>query len=152
MIILTILIFVSDLYFSGGAVSGFYICVVLISHWADDDWIILGTTVLVMILTFLNYFIISEKISPMLLINKILAAVIIGIVSLLISKRKDTENRLKRSNETLELRVLARTAASEVKNRQLEQQIKILQQIRETKTDASFSELELKELSEKEVL
>ncbi len=152
MILLTISIFIADLYFSGGAISGFYICIVLLSHWIDDDWVTLGTTILVMILTFVNFFIISEQLSPMLLINKILASVIIGVVSLLITKRKDTETKLKRSNETLELRVLARTAAAESKSRKLEQQIKILQQIRENKTDVSFSILEdvistLKELS-----
>ncbi len=155
MILLTLAIFVADLYFSGGVMSCFYICVVLLSHWIDDDWVTLGTTILVMVLTFMNYFIISEVASPTLLINKILAAVSIGIVSLLIAKRKDTETKLKRSNETLELRVLARTAAAEAKSRRLEQQIKILQEIREIKTDASFSALEdvintLKELSEKD--
>lgn len=153
MLLLTIAIFIADLYFSGGAVAGFYICVILLSHWIDDDWVTIGTTFLVMILTFLNYFIITKEISPMLLINKILAAVMIGVVSLLITKRKDTENKLKRSNETLELRVLARTAAAEAKSRRLEQQVKILQEIRETKTNDAFSALDnvintLKELSE----
>lgn len=155
MLLLTIAIFCADLYFSGGAVSVFYICVVLLSHWIDDDWVTLGTTILVMILAFINYYLIPEVASPMLLINKILATVAIGVVSLLITKRKDTETKLKRSNETLELRVLARTAAAEAKSRRLEQQIKILQEIRETKTDDSFSKLEhvintLTELSEKE--
>lgn len=157
MILLTIAIFVADLYFSGGAVSIFYICVILLSHWIDDDWVTLGTTFLVMVLAFINYFLIPDQASPTLLINKILAAVSIGVVSLLITKRKDVETRLKKSNETLELRVLARTAAAEAKSKRLEQQIKILQQIREAKTDTSFSELEnvintLKELSEKDSL
>jgi hypothetical protein len=141
MLLLTLIILITDIYFQNGAISGFYICVILMSYWIEDDWIIIGTTVLSIGFTFLPYFVSHNDLS-FLLISRILTMSMIAVVSFLIAKGKETEKQLRRSKETLELRVLARTASSEAKSRRLEQQIKILQTIRQGSTDASFVALD----------
>lgn len=152
MILLSVLIFICDIYFPGGVIAGFYICVIMLSHWVDDDWVVIGTTVFSVVLSFLTYFITYEEIFWPALTNKILVVIMIGIVSLLAITRREAESKLKRTNETLELRVLARTAASEARSKKLEQQIKLLQAIRNHNTNSSFHALDeiinnLRELS-----
>lgn len=142
MLLLILAIFFGDLSLKDGAVAGFYICVILMAHAVKDDWLILGITVLSMTLTFLTYFINYDSIHLSALISRVLSTIMIGIVSYLIIKRRDVETKLKRTNETLELRVLARIASSESKSKRLEQQVKILQEIRQVNTDTSFQGLD----------
>lgn len=142
MMLLMLLIFLSDIFLKTGVISGFYICVILMAHWMDDDWLVVGSTILSIVLTFIAYFIIYDAITFNTFSERFLTTLIIGIVSVLTAKRREIESQLRRSNETLELRVLARTAAAEAKSKRLEQQIQILQALRQQNDDASFQALD----------
>lgn len=142
MMLLMLLIFLSDIFLKIGVISGFYICIILMAHWMDDDWLVVGSTILSIVLTFIAYFIIYDAITLNTFSERFLTTLIIGIVSVLTAKRREIESQLRRSNETLELRVLARTAASEAKSKRLEQQIQILQALRQQNDDASFQALD----------
>lgn len=142
MALVALLVFGLEILFPNGVFSAFYILTVLISLWSDDDelLIIAVCTSFILILTGYVYYWHSFEITA--LINKSLSFVMIGITAILGSQRKEVEQKLKRLNETLEFRVLARIASSEQKSKRLEKQIEILQKFREEKTDTAFQALD----------
>ena len=142
-------IFCADIIFINGAFSSFYICVVLLSLWSDDDRLLIGGTIGSIILVFAayGYYLFNyDYSSPVSEIhgftNKLISLVMIAITAGLSARTKEKSQNLKRLNETLELRVLARIAASEAKAHRLEKQIEILQIIRENNTDNAISALD----------
>lgn len=137
-------IFCADIIFTGGAFSSFYVCVVLLSMWSDDDRLLIGGTIGSIILVFAAY-IYSFSLNTFEwygLVNKIVSFVMVGITAGLAARSKEKSQNLRRLNETLELRVLARIASSEAKAHRLEKQIEILQSIRKNDTDNAFSALD----------
>ena len=149
MIIFASAIFCADIIFINGAFSSFYICVVLLSLWSDDDRLLIGATVgsIVLLFAAYGYYLINyDFTSPLSEIhgfsNKLISLVMIAITAGLSARTKEKSQTLKRLNETLELRVLARIAASEAKAHRLEKQIEILQSIRENNTDNAFCALD----------
>jgi hypothetical protein len=147
-------IFCADIIFTGGAFSSFYVCVILLSLWSDDDRLLIGGTIGSVVLIFgaYGYFLINYDTSSAIssaatfgfagFINKLISIVMVIITSGLASRSKEKSENLKRLNETLELRVLARIAASEAKAKRLEKQIEILQAIRKEDINNSFSVLD----------
>ena len=155
MLLFASAIFCADIIFTGGAFSSFYVCVVLLSLWSDDDRLLIGGTIgsIVLIFAAYGYFLFNTYDSSSALsatatfglagfINKLVSAVMISITAGLAARSKEKSQTLKRLNETLELRVLARIASSEAKAHRLEGQIKILQEIRQSNTDSAFSALD----------
>lgn len=152
MVIFASAIFCADIVFLGGVFSAFYVCIILLSLWAEDDRLLIGSTIgsVLLIFTPYLYFVLTLGQSAYLtdyfalhvFINKMVSFIMIVITSGLAMRSKEKSQNLKRLNETLELRVLARIAASEAKARRLENQIEILQNIRKNNTDNAFSALD----------
>lgn len=142
MIFFASAIFCADVIFAGGAFSSFYVCVILISLWSDDDRLLVGGIACSIILLLGAYIYSLDIFSWSILINKLVAFVMIGITSGISARSREKSENLRRLNETLELRVLARIASSEAKSKRLEQQIEVLQFIRRQNTDNAFSELD----------
>jgi len=145
------LLFCADLLFNFGAVSILYICCIFVALWTDEERFILGTIVISTILVMTAWVYHGGGTSTENMI-RLLSGVVIWMTGLLSIQRKQVENRLKMLNETLEMRVLARTAAAEEKSRRLEHQIKALQGIKHAGTKNSLSQLDeiisnLKEIS-----
>jgi hypothetical protein len=153
MLIMAFTLFLLDIFLSNNIlISSFYVLIILMSLWINDDRITVGATIASVILIFLAYFTNSHGIIWNLIINKFLSVILLIITSFIITDRKGIESELKRSAETLELRVLARTTAAEARSKRLEQQIKVLQIIRQNSTESAFNALDeviqnLKDLS-----
>jgi hypothetical protein len=141
MIIVALLVFSLEIIFPTGVFSAFYILVVLISLWGEDE-LLIGGVIGSFILILIGYFYTLNNFEITSLINKSLSFVMVGITAFLGMQRKEVEVKLKRLNETLELRVLARIASSEHKAKRLEKQIEILQEFRKEKTDTAFQALD----------
>ncbi len=142
MIIVALIVFGLEIIFPNGVFSAFYILVVLISLWGEDDELLIGGVIGTFILILIGYFYTLNNFEITALINKSLSFVMVGITAFLGIQRKEVEVKLKRLNETLELRVLARIASSEHKSKRLEEQIKILTEFRKEKTDTAFQALD----------
>ena len=142
MLIFSAAVFCADIFFANGIFSSFYVCVVLVSLWSEDDRLLIGGIVGTIVLTFVSYVYSLDHFSLQILINKILSFVMIAITAGISARSREKSVKLRRMNETLELRVLARIAASEAKARGLEKQIEILQQIRTSDTQDAFYALD----------
>ncbi len=86
------------------------------------------------------------------LLNRVFAYIIILLTAILSIQRKEVEKELRELNLNLELKVLARTAASENRSVRLEKQIQTLQNLRNNDKLIAFKELDdvihnLKELT-----
>src|ERR1700748_2276528 len=130
MLIFAAAIFCADILVTGGAFSSFYVCIVLMALWSDDDRLLIGGTIGSIILVFAAYAYSLNDFEWPTLTNKLVSFVMIGVTAILSIRTREKSQKLHRLNETLELRVLARIAASEAKSKRLEQQIEVLQQIR----------------------
>lgn len=142
MVIVALIVFGLEIIFPNGVFSAFYVLVVLISLWAEDDELLIGGVTGCFILILIGYIYTLNGFEVTSLINKSLSFVMVGITAFLGVQRKEIEQKLKRLNETLELRVLARIASSEQKSKRLEKQIDILQEFRKEKTDTAFQALD----------
>lgn len=142
MIIFASAIFCADMIFAGGAFSSFYVLVVLLSLWSEDDVLLVGGCVISIVLIFSAYVYSLSSFEWPALINKLVSFVMIGVTAGLSMRMKEKSQNLKRLNETLELRVLARIASSEAKSKRLEKEIEILQTIRKNDTNNQFSALD----------
>lgn len=138
-------LFVGDVLFPFASLSALYICLVLMSLWIDDDRVCIGTTITsaALILTahffpFTSNYILNSS----LLINKGLSIALVIGAAFFVIQRREVETKVKRFAETLELRVLARTTAAEARSKRLEQQIQVLQIIRQNNTDNAFTALD----------
>lgn len=86
---------------------------------------------------------------------RVVTMLVILFIGIILLKQRAKDEELTHLNETLELRILARTAVSENKAKRLEEQIKALQNIRNKKTDEAIVRLdnviaELKDLNRME--
>lgn len=142
MLVISLGVFALEIIFPNGVFSAFYVLVVLLSLWSDDDKLLTGALIGSFILILLGYLYSFDSFALPGLINKFLSFIMIGITGALGAQRKETESKLKRLNETLEFRVLARIASSENKSKRLEKQIEILQEFRKQKTDTAFQALD----------
>lgn len=142
MIMVALIVFGLEILFPNGVFSAFYILVILISLWSDDDELLIGGLIGSFALILIGYFYTLNNFELVCLVNKSLSFIMIGITAFLGIQRKEVEVKLKRLNETLELRVLARIASSEHKAKRLEKQIEILQEFRKEKTDTAFQALD----------
>ena len=144
MLVFASLIFCADVMVTGGSFSSFYVCVILISLWSDDDRLLIGAFTGSIILIFTSYIssFTFESFDWHTLTSKLVSFVMVTITTGLSMRTREKSENLKRLNETLELRVLARIAASEAKSKRLEQQIEVLQLIRRHDTDDAFSALD----------
>lgn len=142
MIIVALIVFGLEIIFPNGVFSAFYVLVVLISLWDEDEELLIGGVIGSLILILFGYIYTLNDFEITSLINKSLSFVMVGITAFLGVQRKEIEQKLKRLNETLEYRVLARIASSEQKSKRLEKQIEILQEFRKEKTDTAFQALD----------
>jgi K+-sensing histidine kinase KdpD len=150
-LLITSLIFIIDVLFNIPALTVFYVLFVFLALWTGDSRNIVASAVISTVLILLAWFINSDLLSIDGM-GRLLSAVVVWTVALLSAKRSETEVELKRLNETLELRILARTIASERKAQMLEMQIKQLQELRTQNTQQALLQLDdviksLKEIS-----
>ena len=142
MSIVALFVFGLELIFPNGVFSAFYVLIVLISLWSEDDELLIIGVCTSFVLILAGYMYSWHNFELTSLINKSLSFVMIGITAVLGNQRKEVEQTLKRLNETLEFRVLARIASSEQKAKRLEKQIEVLQEFRKAKTDTAFQALD----------
>lgn len=121
-----------------GVVSILYIILILISLLSTDAIFTVWTTIISTVLIAVGIWNGGED----QLLNRGFALIIVLLTAVLSVQRKEVERELRDLNLNLELKVLARTAASENKSLRLEKQIKILENIREQKKDEDFKELD----------
>jgi len=146
------ILFCADLMLNVSIISILYIGFIFFALYTNDERFILGTIVISTILIMAAWMFHGGGAAHDNMV-RLLSSVVIWATGLLSIQRKQVENRLKMLNETLEFRVMARTAAAEENSRRLEQQIKALQGIRHAGTKNSLSQLDkvinnLKEISE----
>ncbi len=144
-------LFCADLLLNFSALSILYICFIFFSLFTNEDKFVFGTVVISSILVMIAW-IYNGGGSTSDDLVRLLSMVVIWATGLLSIQRQGVENRLKMLNETLELRVLARTATAEERSKRLEKQIKLLQNIRYADTKNSLHQLDeiisnLKEIS-----
>jgi K+-sensing histidine kinase KdpD len=154
-LLITSLIFIIDVLFNIPALTVFYVLFVFMALWTGDTKNIIASATISTVLILLAWFINSDLLSIDGM-GRLLSAVVVWTVALLSAKRSETEIELKRLNETLELRILARTIASERKAQMLEMQIKQLQELRTQNTQQALLQLDdviksLKEISYNEL-
>jgi K+-sensing histidine kinase KdpD len=148
-------IFMFDIMFNIPALTVFYVLFVFMALWTDDSKNIIISAIISTILVLTAWFLSSDVFSIDGM-GRLLSSVVIWTVAILSAKRSEIELELKRLNETLELRILARTIASERKAQVLEMQIKQLQELRTQNTQQALMQLDdviksLKEISYNEV-
>ena len=168
-IIFASLIFIADIIFCIGAISLFYIILLLITFWfAKHKQYIYGfimSSISLILCGWLFQHRTTEVIIDIGIFNagidyealfRVFTIAIIVIVGGILVYQKSKEEELRELNETLELRILSRTVASESRTRRLEKQISLLQTIRKQELEDSLNGLdivikELKDLTNLEV-
>lgn len=141
MLLLALLIFIGDIFFPNASLAAFYVSIVLMSLWADDR-ITIAATITTIVLVLTAYYTTYNKFDADIIISKFLSIIMIIGGSFFVVQRREVETKVKRLAETIELRVLARTAAAEARSKRLENQIKTLQIIRQNNTDHAFTVLD----------
>jgi hypothetical protein len=121
-----------------GVVSVLYVILVLMSLISAEAIFTIWTTIISSVLIGIGIWHGEEAD----LINRVFALIIILLAAILSVQRKEVEKELRELNLNLELKVLARTAASENKSLRLEKQIKILEGLREVEKDQAFQMLD----------
>lgn len=163
------LIFAADYLFGLGAISVFYIFFMLMTFWlSNKTYHIFGSILVSISLTVIGWLFQSRltqveiDVGPFFtlldyegLFRAFTIFILIFLGGILI-KQKNKEFELSKLNESLELRILARTTASEARAMRMEKQIKILQSIRASQVDSSIKKLddvinELKNLNDLEI-
>ena len=84
-----------------------------------------------------------------------ISIIVLGFVGIILFKEKIRDEELQKLNETLELRIFARTAIAEKRAENLEKQIAALQSLKKDNTNNSINKLdsvisELKKLAEED--
>jgi len=149
--IMTVLLFATDLYFNFSVIAILYVCFVFFALLTNDERFIVGATIVSTVLIVAGW-VYHDSTLVYDNVARLMAVVVVWGAGLLSLQRKQVEHRLQLLNETLELRVMARTAAAEEKSKRLEQQIRVLKEIRYSGTRNALSKLDtvisnLKELS-----
>jgi K+-sensing histidine kinase KdpD len=138
---LTSLIFFFDVMFNLPALTVFYVLFVFISLWTENFKLIISSAVVSTVLVMSVWFIGPDMFTADS-VSRLLAVVAIWMVALLAAQRSESDLELKRVNDTLELRILARTIASERRAERLEKQIKHLQELRSQNTQQALIQLD----------
>jgi hypothetical protein len=168
-LILVTTIFFIDLTVGLGAISALYVIPLLVSFWfSKNKEYIIGIIFIILVLILFTYIFQTRVVISEISVGNIFvkvdyenffrafSALIVIVVGCVLLYYKSKVKQFKELNETLELRILARTVASENKAKILQSQILILQGIRDDKEfDNSLSELdnviiELKNLNKEE--
>jgi peptidoglycan/LPS O-acetylase OafA/YrhL len=152
-------IFSLDLMFpTHGIIAAFYIILILISLLSTETMLTVWASLIASVLiSFGIYYNGGFSMQINELFNRIFAYVIILLTAILSIQRKEVEKELMDLNLNLELKVLARTAASENRSIRLEKQILVLQNLRNDDKLIAFKELDdvihsLKELTHEETI
>ena len=160
-IILTSLIFTADIIFSIGAISLFYVLLLLLTFWFAKSKQYIFSSIISSISLILFGWIFQQRVTEVIIdigiINagidyeglfRVFTMAIIIIVGGILVYQRSKEEELLELNQTLELRILARTVASESRARRLEKQISILQTIRKQELEEILNALDslIKEL------
>jgi hypothetical protein len=141
-----------------GVAAALYIVLILMSLLATETmftvWASLIATTLI---SFGIYYNGGFSMNIDELLNRVFAYIIILLTAILSIQRKEVEKELRELNLNLELKVLARTAASENRSIRLEKQIQVLQNLRNDDKLVAFKELDdvihnLKELTNEEAI
>jgi hypothetical protein len=141
-----------------GVAAALYIVLILMSLLATESIFTVWASFIAVVLISLGIYYnggFAMQIDDLL--NRFFAYIIILLTALLSVQKKDVEKELKELNLNLELKVLARTAASENRAIRLEKQIQVLQNLRGNEKLAAFKELDdvihsLKELTNEETI
>jgi hypothetical protein len=168
-VIICSLVFAADFLFGLGAISLLYIFFMMITFWlSKQNYYIISSVVISLILNIIGWMFQTRHTEIEINVGQIQAMMdyeglfrvftifILIFVGGILIKQRNKEFELSKLNESLELRILARTTASEHRAKRLEQQIDILKIIQAEKTNASIIRLdnvinELKELNEMEM-
>lgn len=162
-------IFIADMFLHIGAINLFYIMLIMIVYTISKNKVhIFGATATAVILNGFSWFY-NNRVTNVLIdvggvihcqlnyedLFRAVTSIILVFCGFIFLNQKSKDDELLKINETLELRVLARTAKSENKVKILEKQIVILQNIKTEKTQESILKLdnviaELKQLSKME--
>ena len=161
-------IFAADLAFGIGAISLSYIIFMILAFWIGTrNYHIIASVLSAIVLNIIGWIYQSKSTIVEFDLGgfhstldyeglfRVFTSFILIVVGIVLIKQKGKEDELNSLNESLELRILARTSASENRARKLEKQIKALKLIRSEQTNESIKRLddvinELKELNKLE--
>ncbi len=167
--VLCSLIFALDYSFGLGALSMLYIFFMLLTFWQTKKrYHVVGAVLVSLSLTLIGWLYQTRSINVEISVGsfysimdyeglfRIVTLFVLVFLGGILVRQKSKEFELSKLNESLELRILARTTASEARAKCLEQQIKVLQSISSSQVDLSIKKLddvinELKHLNEMEV-
>jgi signal transduction histidine kinase len=149
------IIFIADISFSLGAISIFYVIFMLLTFWLTKHFqYLVGSILSSIILTIIGWSLQTRYLSSEIDLGIIRAVLdyeglfraftlfILVFVGIILLKQKKKEVEVQKLNETLELRILARTSASESRAKRLERQIDILKAVRELEVSESLHGLD----------
>lgn len=167
-VILASLVFVADVIFSLGALSLFYIIMLFVTFWfSNEKENIIGSVISSIILVLIGWYL-QYRTSIIVLdlsffyaeidyeiLFRAISIIVLGFVGIILFKEKIRDEELQKLNETLELRIFARTAIAEKRAENLEKQIAALQSLKKDNTNNSINKLdsvisELKKLAEED--
>lgn len=148
-------VFAADISMSIGAISILYILFVLLSFWTSSKYqYIVASVVSSVFLTIIGWVLQTKFVKSEINLGFVQAVVdyeglfrafslfILIFVGVFLIRHKIKEIEIKKLNDSLELRILARTAAAEVKAKRLEKQIEILQTLNQNSTNKSLQRLD----------
>jgi len=156
--VLACIIFALDVYFSVDIATLAYVMPILLATAISNDKAVTGTAIIGLVLIVLGFFL-----APIIGVNyfqedsfyRVISFISVFSFGYILSEQKRLQQILKEQNDTLELRILARTAASEARAKILKRQVEILQGLNTKKTNDSVYKLEqvileLKKLTQEE--
>jgi len=135
-------IFAIDLHTPSGLATILYVILIWLSLLSKDAIFPVWSALICTVLIFIGYAYVGENASWGIIGNRIFALIIVWLSVALSVQSKEVERELRQLNETLELKVLARTISSENRAIMLEKQIKILEGIRQQKTEEAFKNID----------
>lgn len=162
-------IFAADIIVSIGAISILYVILLLVTFWFAKKKLYILSSVITSNALILIGWLFQSRVTESLIdigivkaeldyegLFRVFSIFILIIVGGVLTQQRSKEEELQELNENLNLRILSKTAASEGRAKRLEQQIKILQQIRKEEIESGLSGLdaviaELKQLNELEL-
>lgn len=149
-------IFIADVTFGIGAISLLYVLYMLSSYFfSDKSYQIVATVAISICLTLIGWlFQSSETLREIDLgyfytvinyegVFRVASCFVLLFLGGVLVKHKNKEFELEKLNESLELRILAKTAASENRAKILEMQISVLQKIRQNQENESMKRLDI---------
>ena len=141
------IIFIISLQWNIGLISLLYVVPVLVSLLFNSELYIFLTTAISMCLVILSMLLPNHTNPILSFINydaiiNILSFICVGAIGLISVRQKSKEKELETLNEELEMRVLVRTRRETLKAEQLEEEIKTLQEVRDTNVNDGLNKLD----------